>query len=222
MLRKVSWVTTRASLASQCITITLVLAAPRVKPGGTLLFPQTRGLSRAAFAVRSSTQTKISPTLAGSTNDHLPAVIHSCGRCRFGASGQAAAGKAKDSVSSMSDHGQNQPGGYGGSGEACSTSPLQAYLERSFTAVTRPAITSSAHDGRDEAGEGIAKGADLVVHAYAGNEACDADSICSAIGEAFLEDSLQAVIGAGDGSRPRVQHVPGKIYRHNCSNVCIY
>lgn len=206
-------------MASQCITIALVLAAPRPKPGGILSFSQTRGISRVAFAIRSSTQTKISSTQAGSINDHLPAVTDSCGRCRPGTSGQAAAEKSKDFVSAMSDHGHDQPGGYEGSGEAGSTSPLQAYLERSFTAVSFPAITSPANNGGEKAEKGMS--ADLVVHAYSGNEACDADSICSAIGAAFLEDSLQAVVGVGDGSRPRVQHVPGKIYRHNCSNIYI-
>lgn len=217
-------------MASQCITLTLVLAAPRAKPGSILFFSHTRGLSRAAFAVRSSAQTKISSTLAGRRNDPLVAVIDSCSRCRLEASGQSAAAKAKDLGSAMGDHEQDQPGGDGDSGEAGSTSPLQAYLERSFTAVTRSA-TSSAHDGREAAEEGMAKGAGLVVHAYSGNEACDADSICSAIGAAFLEDSLQAVVGVGDGSQPRVQHVPGKIrfnvdsfrkiHQHNCSNMYI-
>lgn len=61
-------------------------------------------------------------------------------------------------------------------------------------------MTLAGRDGDDGGGS-------VVVHAYVGNEACDADSICSAICMAIFRGGVAAAT-AGE-SNEGVVHVPG-------------
>ena len=111
----------------------------------------------------------------------------------------------------MGDHdrsGGDRPRGDDCEGGVGPTSTLQTFLERSFRVTAGGGKSREAGGG--EIVEGAMKDRRTVVHAYSGNEACDADSICSAIVMAFLQDCLASVIeGGGDDLLPRVQHVPG-------------
>lgn len=83
--------------------------------------------------------------------------------------------------------------GDGGGGSSASLS-LPAFLEMSSA---RGRTQASGGSGGSDANS--SSSSNLVIHAFSGNEACDADSICSAICMAFLK---QSTAGGGGGGGP--------------------
>lgn len=107
----------------------------------------------------------------------------------------------------MSKNDDNRGGGGGTSGETGMSLP--AFLQK-CSSIARKKEQQQRGLIAAGGGEASAEGPGAVFHVFSGNEACDADSMCSAICMAFLKQNtaaLPATTVEGDDS---VLYVPGK------------
>ncbi|CAM9494412.1 unnamed protein product, partial [Sphacelaria rigidula] len=110
------------------------------------------------------------------------------------------------SAATMTDTTSDDPVG-GASAATAAVSPLPDFLRQSFmrartdlpTAIST-ATTTAGHDGDART---------ALIHVYVGNEACDADSICSAICLAFLNGAATSPTAGGASTALEIRERDG-------------
>ncbi|CAM9789771.1 unnamed protein product [Ectocarpus sp. 8 AP-2014] len=188
---RATWATANSNIsAARCFAATLLFFAPRAAFPAKAL-PETPKLVRRQLAFASSQRQHVRGCSSSSTT------TSSINRARVGSSSGATKGIVRAGSTAAPVTGRDTMDGSNSNAQELPSLP--SYLETCFSRAR------GQQQSQANAAKATAETKTLLFHVFSGNEACDADSMCSAIGMAFLKQATAALGAAGDGD---VVHVP--------------
>lgn len=191
---RATWASTNSHFSvGRYFAATLLFFAPRAaRPANAL--PATPKLPRRQLAFASSQHQHVRGSSSSNTTKS------SINRARVGSSSAASKSIVRAGSTATTMTGRKTMDG--STSNAKELPSLPRFLE-TCSSTARKQQQSQAN-----AAEATAETEALLFHVFSGNEACDADSMCSAIGMAFLKQATAALAAADDGGD--VVHVPGE------------
>ncbi|CAB1105811.1 unnamed protein product [Ectocarpus sp. CCAP 1310/34] len=189
---RATWATANSHFsATRYLAATLLFFAPHAALPAKAL-PETPKLVRRQLAFASSQRQHLRGCSSSSTTSS------SISRARVGSSSGATKGTVRAGSTAATVTGRNTMDGSNSNAQELPSLP--SFLETCSSKARRQ------QQGHANAAKGTAETETLLFHVFSGNEACDADSMCSAIGMAFLKQATAALAAEDDGGD--VVHVP--------------